>query len=111
MRFYSKSDLAFESEYLPESDPKPQPPKFFQTSHSASKSVGAELEGRKNTSHIMSRLESKGCPRLPYTGFGIRVAGLRGEIFYPLRSGRMMRLAACMLGKAQSCMKNSTYLR
>ena len=53
MRFYSKSDLAFESEYFLESYPEPQPPKIFQTSHSASRSVGAELESRKNTSHVM----------------------------------------------------------
>ena len=28
-------------------------PQVFQTSQSTSKSVGAELEGRKNTSHVM----------------------------------------------------------
>ena len=33
-RFYSESDLALESKYFPEPDPKPQLPKIFQASHS-----------------------------------------------------------------------------
>ena len=62
MRFYSKSDLALESEYFSEPDPKPQPPKFFQASHSASTSIGAELKSQKNTGHAIS---SNGVKRLP----------------------------------------------
>ena len=79
MRFYSKSDLALESEYFPEPDPKPQPPKIFQALHFASMSVGAELKGQKNTSHATS---SHGIKRLPYTGFGIRVTGPRGDRYF-----------------------------
>ena len=42
-------------------------------------SVGAELKGQKNTSHAIS---SHGVKKLPHTGFGMRVAGLRGDSYF-----------------------------
>ena len=45
-------------------------------------SDGAELEGQENISHAISSNIIKRLPRLPHTGFGMRVAGALGDRYF-----------------------------